>query len=246
MAILLLSQVVFKAESVEIYLKGIGKLKGVNYHYISQDKYRLDENLVLDRERLVSKLMEKYYAGEKSIILDLTNDSVYRVDHNERSYYVYKLDSYVKPVEKFDEKKKDLKAKVIIKNLGNCNYEIKFSFENDSIVSRICYKEVEANNAENQFFINYNKKLKSDADMRVLQKLGFFSINNPFVKFLMGDIVKKSDLEKITKIKGYPYIIDVSYYNDTSLVYKYFSKLISLEVKENVDVFKIDTTYKRR
>jgi hypothetical protein len=246
MAFFLLSQIVFKSESVNIYIKDIGNITGIQEYYISQTKYRINEKLNLNREKLVSKFMEKYYAGNKSIIIDLDNDSVYRIDNYEKSYYVYKLDNYIRPIEKVEEKKKDVKAKLSIKNLGDCNYEIKFSFEGDSIISKICYKEIETNQVENQFFLNYNKKIKVDIDSRIFQKLGVFSINNPFVKFLMSDVVKKSDLEKILKIKGYPYTIELRYYNDTSLVYKYFSKLIRVENREDLNVFKIDTTYNRK
>jgi len=62
----------------------------------------------------------------------------------------------------------------------------------------------------------------------------------------MSDIVKKSDLEKILKIKGYPYVVEIKYYNDTSLVYSYFSKVYQIKEVGNLDVFKIDSNYIRK
>jgi hypothetical protein len=62
----------------------------------------------------------------------------------------------------------------------------------------------------------------------------------------MSDIVKKSDLEKILKIKGYPYAVEIKYYNDTSLVYSYFSKVYQIKEVGNLDVFKIDSNYIRK
>ncbi len=245
MIFFLFSQILFKAESVQIYIKDVGNIIGIREYFISQDKCRLDEKFILNRDKFVSKFMERYYAGNKSIIFDLANDSVFRIDHDEKSYYVYKLSSYIKPIEEIKEKKK-LIAKFSIKNLKDCNYEMKFIIENDSIVARICYKDTVFNSIESQFFLNYTKKLGSDKDIRILEKLGIFSLNNPFTKILMSDIIKKQDLEKILKIKGYPYIVDIKYYNDTSLIYYYSSKLLKVESIGDTNVFKVDSSYKPR
>lgn len=241
----LISQIIYKAESVQIYIKDIGKIEGIREQYISSNKCRIDENFRLNRDKFVSKFMEKYYAGNKSLIIDLENDSIYRIDNDEKSYYIYKLSNYPRILEEIKEKK-NVFAKFSIKDLKDCNYEMKFFIENDSIVAKICYKDIEISPIESQFFSNYNKKMNLNVDFRLFERLGIFSLNNPFSKFLMSDVIKKQDLEKILKIKGYPYNVNIKYYNDTSLVYEYSSKLIKIENKGDINVFKIDSTYKRK
>ena len=245
MTILLFSQIIFKAESISFFIKDIGNLIGIQETYISKNKIRINSKLELKKEKLVSKFMEKYYAGNKSIIIDLEIDSFYKVDNDEKSYSVYKIDNYFRPLEEI-KSKKDIKGKLKIRDLKDCNYEFKFLFESDSIIAKICYKEFTINSEINEFFINYNKKIQNNFDTRILEKLGIFSINNPFVNLLMSEIVKKSDLEKILKIKGYPYIVEINYYNDTSLIYSYLSKVYQIQEVGNLDVFKIDTNYIRK
>jgi hypothetical protein len=245
MAIFLFSQIVFKAESINVFIKGIGNLIGIQETFISKNKFRMNAILELKKEKLISKFMEKYYAGNKSIIIDLEVDSFYKIDNDEKIYSVYKIDSYFRPLEEI-KSKKDIKGKLIIKDLKDCNYEFKFLFESDSIIAKICYKELTINQEINDFFINYNKKIQNNFDTRILERLGIFSVNNPFVNLLMSDIVKKSDLEKILKIKGYPYVVEIKYYNDTSLVYSYFSKVYQIKEVGNLDVFKIDSNYIRK
>jgi len=244
MSFILISQIFYKAESLYIYIKDIGSLTGIQESYISDNKCRIDLNLSLNKEKVVSKFMEKYYGGNESLIIDLEKDSVFKVNHNEKSYYAYKIDNYMRLVEEIKENK-DIKVKFSIRDLKDCYYEMKFSFENDSIVSKICYKDLN-NVSLNQFFVNYNKKLQTDIDTRILEKLGIFSINNPFVKILMSGIIKKNDLEKILKIKGYPYIIDMRYYSDTTLIYIYTSKVYSIENRSLNNVFEIDSSYKSK
>ncbi len=245
MTFFILSQILFKAESVQIYIKDLGNIIGIREQFISQDKCRVNEKFILNRDKFVSKIMEKYYAGNKSIIIDLQNDSIFRIDNDEKSYYVYRLANYIKPIEESKEKKKVI-AKFSIKNLKDCNYEMKFIIENDSIVAKICYGDTNPEPIESQFFLNYNKKLGSDRDIRIFERLGIFSLNNPFTKLLMSDILKKQDLEKILKIKGYPYTVDIKYYNDTSLIYFYSSKLLKVEIIGDTNVFKVDSTYRLR
>ena len=207
----------FKAESINVFIREIGNIIGIQETYISKSKYRMNSKFELKKEKLASKFMEKYYAGNKSIIIDLETDSFYKIDNDQKSYSVYKIDNYFRPLEEI-KTKKDIKGKVIIRDLKDCNYEFKFLFESsDSIIAKICYKE--------------------------------FPINpeiNDFVNLLMSEIVKKSDLEKILKIKGYPYIVEIKYYDDTSLVYSYSSKVYQIQDMGNLDVFKIDSSYIRK
>ncbi len=235
----------FKAESINVFIREIGNIIGIQETYISKNKFRINSKLELKKEKLTSKFMEKYYAGNKSIIIDLEIDSFYKIDNDQKSYSVYKIDNYFRPLEEI-KTKKDIKGKLIIRDLKDCNYEFKFLFESDSIIAKICYKEFTISSEINDFFINYNKKLQNNFDTRILEKLGIFSTNNPFVNLLMSEIVKKSDLEKILKIKGYPYIVEIKYYNDTSLVYSYFSKVYQIQEVGNLDVFKIDSSYIRK
>lgn len=241
MVFVLISQVIFRAESVSIYIKDIGELSGIQESYISDNKYRIDTRLTLNREKNVSKFMEKYYAGNKSLIIDLENDSVYKIDEDEKSYYVYKFEKYIKPVEE-EKGRKDIKLKFSMRNLKDCNYEMKFLFDNDSIIAKVCYKDMDI--PSSQFFANYNAKYKTETDSRVFEKLSVFQLNNPLVKLLMSGTLKKGDLEKILKIKGYPVSIEFNYYSDTSLIYRYASKVYTFEKRENLDVFKVDSSYK--
>ncbi|MCS7245017.1 MAG: hypothetical protein N2504_04080 [candidate division WOR-3 bacterium] len=243
MLFIFLSQVVFRAESINIYIKDLGELLGIQESYISDNKYRIDTRLILNRERNISKFMEKYYAGNKSLIIDLEKDSVYKIDNDERSYYVYRFDSYIKPIEE-EKGKRDIRLKFSIKDLKDCNYEMKFLFDNDSIIAKVCYKDI--NVPSSQFFTNYNAKHKTEIDSRVFEKLSVFQLNNPLVKLLMSGTLKRNDLEKILKIKGYPLSMEFNYYSDTSLIYRYSSKVYAVEKRESLDVFKIDSSYKLR
>jgi len=125
MAIFLFSQIVFKAESINVFIKGIGNLIGIQETFISKNKFRMNSIIELKKEKLISKFMEKYYAGNKSIIIDLEVDSFYKIDNDEKIYSVYKIDSYFRPLEE-TKSKKDIKGKLIIKDLKDCNYEFSF------------------------------------------------------------------------------------------------------------------------
>jgi hypothetical protein len=78
MAIFLFSQIVFKAESINVFIKGIGNLIGIQETFISKNKFRMNSIIELKKEKLISKFMQKYYAGNKSIIIDLEVDSFYK------------------------------------------------------------------------------------------------------------------------------------------------------------------------
>lgn len=58
MTVFLFSQIIFKAESINVFIKDIGNLIGIQETYISKNKFRINSKLELKKEKLASKFLK--------------------------------------------------------------------------------------------------------------------------------------------------------------------------------------------
>ena len=227
--------IVFKQESLIVYVDGLGTIHSLYNVYASDDRIRVDKFIKFKADTGVSPLMARFIEGSKTEMYDLVNGKALFINHDDSTYREVSIDEMYDIEENFRETDEEVFKNVSFRR-DSC-YHIHASGNGDSLNIFICTQPSDG---------GIYSKLKSVYGKLYKLMKWDMPIHIPTTKFINFAVFRSTKLIKaLKKVKGFPHQYSLDYYKGDRLMFSIHSRILKLEEVDSVS-FSIPEGYKRR